>query len=157
MVIQKHVGRFGVLSVSRSTLFDKGGFLMSLIRCGYRNCRQFFDAPYATFHCSDDHRLAERRAADPRLAEHRASTPFSTSPTLAPNRPIPTMSIREAEGALSKLRSPDDTRRLNDALENDMLTKLALGPRSQPGELERRSEVRRDHSLDFVIRPQLQR
>jgi hypothetical protein len=114
---------------------------MSLIRCGYRNCRQFFDAPYGVFYCSADHRVAERRA----------STPFSTSPTLAPNRPTPTMLVREAEASLSKLRSPDDTRRLNAAQEDDMLKRLTLG-RSQPGELERRSSdtSKRDHSADYV-------
>jgi hypothetical protein len=42
-----------------------------------------------------------------------------------------TMSVREAEGALSNLRSPEATRRLHAAQEEDMIIRSALS-RSRP-------------------------
>ena len=86
---------------------------MALIRCGYRNCRQFFDAPYAVHHCCDDHRLAEARAARPSAAYSTPSAAYATPPTLAATRR--TLSIREADAlcpaALAGRHPPPPSRR----------------------------------------------
>ena len=87
---------------------------------------------------------SQLRARDEVLADRRS-----------PRRPL---SLREAEASISELRSPDDTRRANEALDSDMMTRLALGPRSAVGELEIRvgQSSRRnlgcypDESADFI-------
>ena len=51
---------------------------------------------------------------------------------LADRRAASTLSVRDAQVELSKQRDPDITRRLIAEEDAAMVTKLALGPRSQP-------------------------
>jgi hypothetical protein len=133
-------------------------------------CGAHFDAAPGIFYCSDRCReVSHRKMRTPYpgvpmsvpVADMRARpAPSGLSPSQLRARaevladrgaPRETTSLAAATLELIKLSARDATRRQFADDDARMIARLALSG-SQPGELERRSDDRRDHSLDFVRR-----
>ena len=114
---------------------------MSFVHCENRGCNRLFDSDGFHFFCSAECRAEGHARLLRTPCSGQPLTPYSIPAVQQTRRrPAPqrsTFLVRDAEGALSALRDPAETRRLNAAQEDDMLRRLTLG-RSQRRDLTAR-------------------